>query len=64
MGFPGASVAKNPPAKAGDSGSIPGLGISPGVRNGYPLPDSGRENPRNRAYWWATVHGVAELDKT
>jgi len=25
MGFPGGSVVKNPPASAGDSGSIPGL---------------------------------------
>ena len=26
MGFPGGSVVKNPPASAGDAGSIPGLG--------------------------------------
>ena len=33
-------VVKNPPANAGDirvMGSIPGLGRSPGERNGYPL---------------------------
>ena len=29
-GFPGGLVVKNPPANAGDSGSIPGLGRSPG----------------------------------
>ena len=30
MGFPGSSAVKNPPANAGDSGSIPGTGRSPG----------------------------------
>ena len=35
-GFPGASVVKNPPTNAGDEGSIPGLGRSPGEGNGYP----------------------------
>ena len=28
MGFPGGTVVKNPPAKAGDTGSSPGLGRS------------------------------------
>ena len=28
QGFPGGSVIKNPPAKAGDLGLIPGLGRS------------------------------------
>jgi len=40
MGFPGSSVVNNPPANAGhtgDSGSIPGLGRSPGGGNGNPL---------------------------
>ena len=39
VGFPGGSVVKNPPAKAGESGdmgSIPGLGRSPGGGNGNP----------------------------
>ena len=38
--FSGGSVVKNPPASAGDargSDLIPGLGRSPGVRNGNPL---------------------------
>ena len=30
VGFPGGSVVKNLPASAGDSGSISGLGRSPG----------------------------------
>ena len=40
MGFPGGTVVKNLPANAGDvrdTGSIPGLGRSPGVENGNPL---------------------------
>ena len=32
--FPGSSVIKNPPANAGDIGSIPGLGRDPGEGNG------------------------------
>ena len=32
-GFPGDAVIKNPPAHAGDMGSIPGPGRSPGVGN-------------------------------
>ena len=35
--FPGGSVVKNPPADAGDTGSIPGVGRSPGEGNGNPL---------------------------
>ena len=37
MFFPGGSVVKNPPANAGDAGSIPGLGRSPGGGNSNPL---------------------------
>ena len=29
-GFPSGTVVKNPPASAGEVGSTPGLGISPG----------------------------------
>ena len=36
MGFPGSSVAKNPPANAGDAGLIPGSGRSPAKGNGNP----------------------------
>ena len=32
--FPGGSMVKNQPANAGDMGSIPGLGRSPGGGNG------------------------------
>ena len=37
-GFPGGSVVKNPPANAGDAGSILGSGRSPRERNGNSLP--------------------------
>ena len=41
-------MVKNPPAKAGDEGMIPGLGRSPGGRNGNPLQYSCLENSMNR----------------
>ena len=44
---------------AGDSGSIPGLGRSPGERNGNPLQYSGLGNPRGKEAWWAIVHSFA-----
>ena len=44
----------------GDPGSIPGLGRSPGERNGNPLQYSCLENPMEGGAWWATVHGVAK----
>ena len=47
-GFPGLSMVKNPPANAGDAGSIPGLGKSPGEGNGSPLQDSCLENTTDR----------------
>jgi len=56
-GFPGGEMIKNLPASAGDTrdlGLIPGLGRSPGVRNGNPLQYSCLENPMNRGIWWAT----------
>ena len=37
LGFPGGSVVKTLPANAGDMGSIPAWGRSPGEGNGYPL---------------------------
>ena len=45
---------------AGDLGSIPGLGRSPGGRHGNPLQYSCLENPMDRGAWWAAVHGVAK----
>ena len=61
-------MVKNPPANAGDvkdSGSIPGLGRSPGGGHGNPLQYFRLENSMNRGAWQAMVHGVAkELDTT
>ena len=45
---------------AGDLGSIPGWGRSPGEGNGNPLQYSCLENPMDGGAWWATVHGVAK----
>ena len=53
-------MVKNLPAKAGDSGSIPGLGRSPEEGNGNPLQHSGLGHPMDRGAWQATVHGVAK----
>ena len=65
MGFPVGSVVKNPPANAGDGGSIPDLGRSPGVGNGNSLLYSCLGNPMDRGAWQAIVHGIAkELDMT
>ena len=49
---------------AGDMGSIPVLERSPGGGNGNPLQYSCLENFMDRGTWWATVHGIAELDTT
>ena len=65
MGFPGGLVVKNPPAKAGDLGSISGSGRSSGEGNGNPLQYSCLENSMDRGAWHAAVHGVAkESDMT
>ena len=37
LGFPGGSEGKESACNAGDPGSIPGSGRSPGEGNGYPL---------------------------
>ena len=60
MGFPGGSVVKNPTANAGDVGSVPGLGRSPGEGRGNPLQYSCLGNPVDRGACRATVHGVAK----
>ena len=45
IGFPGGSDGKASVCSAGDPGSIPGLGRSPGEGNGKPLQYSCLENP-------------------
>ena len=46
--FPGGSVGKESACSAGDQGSIPGLGRSPGGGHGNPLQYSFLENPMDR----------------
>ena len=56
-------MVKNPPANTGDARdavSIPGLGKSPGVRNGNPLQYSCLKNSMSRGGWWTTVSGVTK----
>ena len=55
MGFPCDSAGKEFACNAGNLGSIPGLGRSPGKGKGYPLQYSGLKNSMDR-----TVHGVAK----
>ena len=55
-------MVKNPPANAGDAGSIPGSGRSPGGGNGNPLKYSCLENPMDREAGRVIVHGVTESD--
>ena len=53
--FPGGSAGKEFSYKAGELGSIPGLGRSPGEGKGYPLQYSGLENCMD-----CIVHGVTQ----
>ena len=60
-------MVKNPPSNAGDIrdvGLTPQSGRSLGKEHGNPLKYSYLENPIDRVAWWATVHGVTELDMT
>ena len=62
--FPGSSVVKNLPANEGDTNSVPVPGRGPQEGNGNPLHCCCLGNPIDRGAWWATVHGVTELDMT
>ena len=53
-GFPGASDGKESTCNAGDPGSIPGSGRSPGEWNGNTLQCSCLENPMDKGAWPAT----------
>ena len=56
-------MVKNPPADAGDTGSIPGLGRSPGGGNGNSFYYSCLDNPMNRGAWVGySPPGCKELD--
>ena len=57
-------MVKNPPANAGDVGSIPGSGRSLGGGNGNPLQCSCLGNTMDRGAWQVTVHGVTKESDT
>ena len=60
MDFLGGSDGKESACNAGDLGSVPGLGTSPGEGNGNPLQYPCLENPMDRGAWQATVYGIAK----
>ena len=51
---------KGSTCNAGNPGSIPGSGRSPGEGSGNPLQYSCLENPMDGGAWEAAVHGVAK----
>ena len=53
-------VGKEFACSAGDPGSIPGLGRSPGEGNGNPFQYPCLENPMDGGALWATVHRVTK----
>ena len=55
-----AQVSKESACNAGDPGSVPVLGRTPGEGNGNPLQCSCLENPINRGAWWAIVLGITK----
>ena len=61
-GFPSGSVVKNPLANAGEAGSNPRSGRSPGEGNGNPLQYSRLGNPMDREPDGA--HEVTKSDTT
>ena len=63
LGFPGGSVVKNPPVNAGDAGSIPGSGRSPGEANGNPPQYSCLGNPMDREPGGLQSTGSQESDR-
>ena len=60
LACPGGSEVKTSACNAGDLGSTPWSGRSPGEGNGNPLQYSCLENPMDRRPWWATVYWVAK----
>ena len=60
MGFPDGSAGKESTCNAGNMGSMPESGRSPGGGNDNPPQYSCLENPMDRGGWWATVRGIAK----
>ena len=63
-GLPWWLSSKESTCNAGDTGSIPGLGTSPGEGNGNPLQNSCLRNPMGKEAWRATIHGVTKESDT
>ena len=61
MGFPRSSVGKGSACSAGDLGSIPRSGRSPGDGNSNPLKYYCLGNPMDRRAWQVTVHGFTRV---
>ena len=57
-------MVKNLLANAGDAGSIPGSGRSPGEGNDDPLQYSGLGNPMDRKAWLQSTGVTKESDIT
>ena len=64
MGFPRGSDGKESTLNAGDLGSIPGLGRSPGRGHGNPLQYSCLENPMDRGLVGYSPQDCKESDTT
>ena len=58
--FPGGSAGKASAYNAGDLGSIPGSGRSPGEGHGNPLQYSCLQNPMDRGAWQTAVYGATK----
>ena len=58
--FPGGSDGKESAGSAGDMGSIPSSGKSPGEGNGYTRQYSCLENSMDRGTWQAIAHGITK----
>ena len=60
QGFPSGLDGKASTCNAGDLGSKPGLGRSPGEGNSNPLQYSCLENPTDGGAWQAAVYVVTK----
>ena len=60
LGLPYSSDGKESDCKAGDPGSIPGLGRFPGEGNHNPLQYACLEKPMDRGAWQAAVYGITK----
>ena len=60
-GFPGVSDGKESACNAGNLGSLPGVGRSPGGEHAALSNILAWRIPMDRGAWQASVHGVAKL---